>query len=91
LSWPGGADCNSFCETRSQTQTASQAAFSPRHLTVVAFVIKAGEMEQTMQAENLNLFCSGVAETLGVLPRNVHGDGDVTREAVAQTVHRGKR
>ena len=62
-----------------KSESAAQAKLLARHPAVIAFVIVAGEVEQAMQDESLDLHGRAVSERSAVLPRDVGGYGDIAR------------
>src|SRR5271165_734637 len=55
----------------------SQFGFFARHCTIIALVVKARQMENSVERQNLDFLGNGMSETYGILARNVGRDGNV--------------
>ena len=75
-----------FDQCSRQPECPAQLCFFPRHLTIIALMIKARQMQDSVQGQNLDFLRQRDVLDDGVLTRNVGGDGDVARQfrALAQ-------
>jgi hypothetical protein len=77
-----------------QIQSLPQLQFFPSHRAVIVLVIEAGEMKDSVQRKNLDLFRNGVIQAAGILASDVSGDCDLSSDALEAPVFvrsRGKR
>jgi len=68
-----------FDQTGFQLQLPPQAALFAGHLTVITLVIEAREMENAVERQNFYLVGKRMIEAQGVLPGNVGGNCDFSR------------
>jgi hypothetical protein len=69
------AGCGSLNQSRWQVQGLSQAHFTARHLSIIAFVIVPRQMQYSMEHQDLNLVSGGMSEAARILSCNFGGDG----------------
>lgn len=59
-----------FNEARFELQLQTQLAFLIGHLAIIALVVEACQMENSVQGKNFYLCCEGVSEALGTVSGN---------------------
>jgi hypothetical protein len=64
--------------------------FKTCHLAAIALVIVSGKMEDTVESENFDLFCTGVSEAASILLCDLGGDRDVAGVCGRDSRVRGK-
>ena len=72
-------DLNSFDQGCRQFKRSAQCQFFARHFTIIALVVKARQMKNSMQCKDLDFVGNGMPQPYGVLQRDVGGDRDVAR------------
>jgi len=65
-------------EADRQSQFPAQLCFFARHLTIIALMIEACQMEQAVEGEDLDLLSGGVAEAQCVLSGDISRDSDLS-------------
>ena len=71
----------SFDQSRLQFQLPPQPAFFASHLAIIALVIEARQMQDSMQRQNFHLVGNRVAQARGVFPGDVRGNCHISGNA----------
>ena len=66
----------SLYQSQWQVQLGAELFFAPSHLSIVALVIVATQMQDAVEHENFNFFGWGMAQIAGIFRGNLRGDGD---------------
>lgn len=76
-----------------KSQVHAEMPLAAIHLTVIAVMVEAGKMEESVQHKNLDFSQSRVAVFRSLAPCHGEADGQITRNAVfaGRRVHRRKR
>ena len=61
-----------------KAQFAAQGMFFGRHLTMVAFMVVAAEVEKPVQNQNFYFSSEGMSKRSGITGCDLGGDGDVS-------------
>ena len=65
-----------------QSELASQKPFAAGHLTVILFVIHAGEVQHAVKDQHLEFRQRAVTEFLAVRPRDIRRDRDISGDSL---------
>ena len=71
---------DSFNQGGRQPKRPAQLRFLARHFTIIALMVKARQMQYSVQRQNLDFLRRGMPEAERILKRNVGGDRDLARQ-----------
>jgi hypothetical protein len=71
---------DSLNQASRQPERPAQCGFLARHFTIIALVVKARQMKDSVQRQNLDFLGGGMSEPGRILQCNVGGDGDFARQ-----------
>jgi len=85
----GGITTTSLDKPQRKRQSSTQPPLPPRHFAGVVFVVVSGQVQQSVQHQDLDLGPQGVALLHRLSPRRLHTDGKVAGNLAAR--HLGRR
>jgi len=78
-------------QRRGKPEPSPQARFFPRHLSTVGFVVVAGQVQQPVQNQDLDLVGQAVSQAAGIARADLGRNGDVAGSATPTTETRRQR